>query len=854
MDYLRLTLGLLLPWIGGYFWLGWLERRLPGPVAPGWRARQLGLGLFVGFAALYLFIQSSSLGFGRVDFLSILGMMALFAMTGAWLYLRLPPIAIKSENIVKPPWKRPAYLLLAILAGLHLALGLGEVLNLPVFPWDAWIAWIYRAKAWFYSGHLATFVTPREWLEGSELYTMAAAGYPEFPSVMPFWVAVCLGYWSETLVNVPVALCGLGLGLAVYGSGRGYGLGPLSSLLAAYLLLSIPMIGTHLSLAGYADIWMTAYAGLGMLMLLVGLGQKQLLPVILGMAFLAFSIEVKNEGFVWLYLGLMVAVISILSTRQLVALIVAAAVLAVLLLVTQTTHVALPWLGTIGIENGHLHLPFIKTIQIHQYPLITPYRVALLEHGSWNLLAVTLTLAVTVIAFSCRGRERVLLLSVACGIVLSQIVIFGYTEQGRWAVSYTAINRLPMQMAPVMVFITAVALGKLSGPAAENRVSRWLAWGLPVAALVAVCSYVIFELQPLQPTRHAPALTSTGGDMRAVMGRAIKTGDTIKVTAYQDGVAIISAKRGRIAADLYQHLEVDLFTDGNRAPAFFWRTASKPADLQILDIDDDGSITDLSGHPSWHGNIIEIGLAFYDSEASISEVSKISLQPASTAANLHSLLDGWWSTLPWRQESINWIKMGQDSGKFQAVSVLSSWIMLTTIGLCLLAALPPRASMRRTFAVLTPTLVIAWLAMDLVWLHQREDRLQRTLEVASQSERKYIAMGGDKHMARLAQLSKEAMPLENGRVMIASDDGTNTFEPLRLKYHLLPLNAHILSPYEIAAMTGNTDAVLLVTMSRKPNAQWLKKWEERLTTESAAMQRVVNDKYGKLMAPPYEQH
>ena len=41
---------------------------------------------------------------------------------------------------------------LLLLIGLHLWLSALEIFNRPVYPWDAWLVWLYRAKAWYFSG------------------------------------------------------------------------------------------------------------------------------------------------------------------------------------------------------------------------------------------------------------------------------------------------------------------------------------------------------------------------------------------------------------------------------------------------------------------------------------------------------------------------------------------------------------------------------------------------------------------------------------------------------------------------------------------------------------------------------
>ena len=77
---------------------------------------------------------------------------------------------------------------------LHVLFSAVDVLSIPVFPWDAWLVWMYRAKAWFYNGGLVEMVSHAQWVktDGIPPYGVAAYDYPDFLSVVGFWVAVGL--------------------------------------------------------------------------------------------------------------------------------------------------------------------------------------------------------------------------------------------------------------------------------------------------------------------------------------------------------------------------------------------------------------------------------------------------------------------------------------------------------------------------------------------------------------------------------------------------------------------------------------------------------------------------------------
>ncbi|MEP6388321.1 MAG: hypothetical protein ABJ056_00190 [Halioglobus sp.] len=58
---------------------------------------------------------------------------------------------LSQETFAKHHWL--FWLLLGLIC-VHLLLNAWEVFYRPVYAWDAWTTWIYRAKVWFFSGDI----------------------------------------------------------------------------------------------------------------------------------------------------------------------------------------------------------------------------------------------------------------------------------------------------------------------------------------------------------------------------------------------------------------------------------------------------------------------------------------------------------------------------------------------------------------------------------------------------------------------------------------------------------------------------------------------------------------------------
>lgn len=481
MELLTLSAGLILPWLGGTLWLMAVESRLgPGPSSV---SRQFGYGFFLGYAVLTLAVISADKWLGAIDWLQISFFLFLFATSGGlvwWLGKRSERNCLgDAEQRTKFSHNRLQTFLIVLLAAwilFHVAFMALEVFSQPVYPWDAWQTWIYRAKAWYLTGGSAELVNLDQWAAATSpnVYAVQAAGYPLLPSIAPYWAALSLGRWSETLVNLPTLLAGLAIGLALYGQCRDAGMSRLLSLAGCYLLCSIPLFATHIALAGYADLWMAGYTGLGFVALLSGTVSKQGFQTAIGILLLGLALLVKNEAAVWLLAGLLMYLLTKFRWRS--ALIASAFVAALLvaLFALGVTHVEVPLLGTLGIVDHRLAIPFIGSFALEVHDIWRAYMENLFVLGSWNLLWV---LVGACLIFALLGKKPLSLTRSSAAVLIAiflatQLFIFGFTDQGAWADTYTAINRLPIHFVPPLVFAALLVLHDIaSQPATTTDVS-----------------------------------------------------------------------------------------------------------------------------------------------------------------------------------------------------------------------------------------------------------------------------------------------------------------------------------------------------------------------------------------------
>ncbi|RLA45718.1 MAG: hypothetical protein DRR42_19090, partial [Gammaproteobacteria bacterium] len=300
-------------------------------------------------------------------------------------------------------------------------------------------------------------------------------------------------------------------------------------------------------------------------------------------------------------------------------------------------------------------------------------------------------------------------------------------------------------------------------------------------------------------------------DLKLVLGRGRILNDAVHVTRYQEGFAIASSGPISISAKDLPVLTYDLESSQQKPPKFFWRTAVKPQDIEAIDIEPDTSgVLHLLVHPSWQGEIIEIGVTFYGGQGHIANIRKLSLQPETLGTNIAALWHGWTTFRPWSQTSVNWQAGGRAGLAIPAPILLTLWL-LTSLLLYLLARrlLPARKS---TIVVFSLCVLLAWGLIDLRWIANRLEQARLTLDTEELGgERACIDIVFDCKLADLAVKVRGQLAAGQGdKVLIAYRDTGDRFRALRMKYRLLPSPAIIYKVSAAALPRGSENYILLL--------------------------------------------
>ena len=177
--------------------------------------------------------------------------------------------------------------------------------------------------------------------------------------LLALWPTLAFGAWNETAANLPWIGCVLALGLGFYGKARQWGESALTALIFTWLLLSLPLLNTHVALAGYADLWMAAVFSLAVIAFLQWARNGDRRQVVLAVLLALACPLIKLEGTVWLLLFLPMLLATRLRGRWLLALAGLVIVAGVGGWLTGGVAFNIPGLGEVRLTPELIQVPYL---------------------------------------------------------------------------------------------------------------------------------------------------------------------------------------------------------------------------------------------------------------------------------------------------------------------------------------------------------------------------------------------------------------------------------------------------------------------------------------------------------------
>lgn len=779
MNTLLLLIALLLPWLAGAMALRPLRQRL-GLTPAGW----LGYGYFLGAVLLTVSAFLAALIPPLATAAGLILCLAALSLATGFGAKRLAQLLPAATPLALPPATRREHwltaLLLALIA-LHLGFAAFELYWRPVYPWDAWQTWLYTAKAWYYNGSPVDMLHPHQWLNhpDSGTYTVQGHHYPWLVPVQSWWLAKVLGAWQEKQVLWPTLPAAIALGLALWGQAVAATRQRLAGPLAAWLLLSLPLVTTHIALAGYADLWLAGFSGLGLIALVRGLLEAHRGQLLLGLTAMALGLLVKHDAVIWLACALLL--IGLLGLRQKTT---ATLMLAAALIVAALTF---------GFSR----------IQLQLNADITRYGQFLWLADSWHLLWYLLpaTLLLALLPGS-PARTTAKAIGLLLTILLtSQLLLFGFTNAGNWV--GTAASRLLLHISPLLIFALACILGASAGSASIGP------WRRSAVAILAgsLCLLLLSGAWLLSSSGavHKPAAAADfkAPQLRVIYGPLIHRHNRLMLSPATDGRAIVSTGPTQFDAATFDLLKVDIEGTGQSIQTLFWRTAANPTEGFFRDLVIGSEQIILSEDDNWQGEIIEVGMLLHPNPERSVILRGLRFEAATPQALLRLAAANWITPRYWTQASINYTRLGTTTSLPSLPLVAGLWVLLCWLALRLLpgAAMPLRP--------LLGVALFAWLLLDARWLHNSyHQALATQTHYAKTTDGEALDIGDDAAILALARQARASLGEDPRRVLLITEGKHHQFAVRRLKYALLPHAAHTHHSRASRQWAASVDAII----------------------------------------------
>lgn len=466
MSLLLALVAIIVPWIAGSLVL----RLFWADESPGRRSFIAGYGYVIGLlAAGGLAGLQAGLGLGLGGWPLLL----LFVFVIVLLQMRrgglgLPRVASLKEIFrFEADLSRQSMLAMGVILVLLAIRGLSaafEMLDQGLYGWDAFTTWAYRARVWVEAGDLLPMVAPEVWLgdRNAALIALPAANYPPLTSLIMAWPATLVGSWDETAALLPWIFLFVALGLGLYGQCRLWGATPLEGLVFVWFLLSLPLTGSQVAIAGYADLWLAATLGFGFMAFMQALKTADRRQALLAALLVLVGVLIKAEGLVWAAFFLPALLAARLSIRGWVVLAGLVALMLVGLAVSGGIVVDLPVLGRLELSLGRVYSPITgEFVFSAQEGVLRPLLIHFFVFDTWHLLmwGIFFGLLWQVAMFVTRDRAtsvpqgwQVAALAWVVSAFAGYYLLFFWTAAAEWVRLGTSVNRIVLHFAPALIF------------------------------------------------------------------------------------------------------------------------------------------------------------------------------------------------------------------------------------------------------------------------------------------------------------------------------------------------------------------------------------------------------------------
>lgn len=435
------VIGILAPWFAGAAIVYRRRSGLAGTLLA------LGGGWLLGqvFLTLLLYVAFRATGASHAAAISIVLIGGgIFAI--AWNFLRhktakLPPEILSSRR--ESAHRTPSRLIMVVLTVLFVA-SIGAKLfaiipgqkDVPIRNDDAITFWFYKAKVITGSDHLSFDPKDPYYLGGSDPH------YPVFLPLSAAYLPLLKGGWSEWLAALPWLGFFLAMPLTILGAIRLRTGAWTPALIAAYVVISLPLVSVHAYRPGYADLPLAAYLAAAVAFVLVSQTEgRRVYGIACALLMLVGAALMKREGPV---LAGAVGVVMLLP--ELWGLIKSGAKRPAWLVGGVLVAIAVVLL-TVDVRDV---LHNVASLEVHGevFPSLVNHAFV---WASFDLAFWLLPIAIIFIVIARRAEMRTRAIVLAVVLLGIDVCIFALTPQYRFALNDQTPSRLYLQVLPAII-------------------------------------------------------------------------------------------------------------------------------------------------------------------------------------------------------------------------------------------------------------------------------------------------------------------------------------------------------------------------------------------------------------------
>lgn len=365
-------------------------------------------------------------------------------------------------------WKWPS------VAGIAMALGLpllvANLLTQPLYPWDAWMNWVPKAIYWYDLGTDVKFVSANDWLtlENAErsftLGNRSANRYPELIPSLQYGSMVAYGTSHTKLIFLPWLLLPFAMSCCLYEHLRQQKLPILPSIVASYMLFSLPLLRNHSVLSGYADLFLTCF----FLMLVIALRnwaihrRKVALHNLLLFGFACCLTKIPG---VLLVLAVSCSLILVECSKKFRAggpLLLTSCLLSLYVLSYVGVSANIPVIGDLVLTSNYISLPWFGSFDIAYRSIASSLGMSLFWQDNWFFLGYVFIVYVVTQVFIFRSKF-IIAPELYVILVMSIFVYFIYffTSHYKSAINFTSINRAVLYIMPILLLYIFTSVSSL---------------------------------------------------------------------------------------------------------------------------------------------------------------------------------------------------------------------------------------------------------------------------------------------------------------------------------------------------------------------------------------------------------